>query len=798
MSLSGLITPLCSISSTSDSSRIASNVKMKNNSTALCLEDTKERIKNMFNKVELSISSYDTAWVAMIPSPASPHAPFFPQCLNWLLDNQLFDGSWGLPGRHPLLMSDSLLSTLACILALKQWGTGEDQINKGLQFIESNITSIKDEKQQPPIGFDILFPSLVESAQNLGINLPIGAASFEAMIQKKEIEHQRGSQSNSEGWRAYLAYVSEGMMKSQDWKTIMKYQRKNGSLFNSPATTAAAFQHLKNNDCLNYLQSVLEKFGNAVPTVYPLEIYARLCMIDSLERLGIAHHFKEEIRGALDETYRNWLQGVEEIFLDPTTCAMAFRILRLNGYDVSSDPFYQYSEDKFANSLKGYLKDVGAVLELYRASQVIIHPDESVLAGQKTWTRHLLKQESSPYRLYADKLRSYVDHEVSDVLNFPYHANLERLLNRRSMEHYNVEETRILKTSYRSCNLANQEILKLAVEDFNICQSIHSEEFKQLARWVIESRLDKLKFARQKLAYCYFSGAATLFSPELSDARMSWAKNGVLTTVVDDFFDVGSSEEEQVNLIQLVEEWDVDIDTDGCSETVKIIFSAIRSSICAIGEKSVKRQGHNVKNKVINIWLNLIRSMFREAEWLRTKTVPAIDDYMQNAYTSFALGPIVLPALYLVGPKLSDEVAENNELDCLFKLMSTCGRLLNDIHSFKRESEEGKVNAVTLRISHSNGLITAEDAIEEMKGIIEDKRIELLRLILQEKGSIVPRDCKDLFWKMTKVLHLFYMKDDGFTSHEMHSSVNAVLKEPVVFNELLVDAQQNRILCQSC
>ena len=85
----------------------------------------------MFNKVELSISSYDTAWVAMIPSTTSPHAPFFPQCLNWLLDNQLYDGSWGLPGRHPLLMNEALLSTLACVLALKKWGIGEDHINKG-------------------------------------------------------------------------------------------------------------------------------------------------------------------------------------------------------------------------------------------------------------------------------------------------------------------------------------------------------------------------------------------------------------------------------------------------------------------------------------------------------------------------------------------------------------------------------------------------------------------------------------------------------------------------------------------
>ena len=71
----------------------------------------------------------------------------------------------------------------------------------------------------------------------------------------------------------------------------------------------------------------------------------------------------------------------------------------------------------------------------------------------------------------------------------------------------------------------------------------------------MENRLDKLKFARQKLAYCYFSAAATLFAPELSDARISWAKNGVLATVVDDFFDVGGSEEELMNLIQLIEKY---------------------------------------------------------------------------------------------------------------------------------------------------------------------------------------------------------------------------------------------------
>ena len=75
--------------------------------------------------------------------------------------------------------------------------------------------------------------------------------------------------------------------------------------------------------------------------------------------------------------------------------------------------------------------------------------------------------------------------------------------------------------------------------------------------------------------------------------------------------------------------------------------------------------------------------MLREREWSRDRYVPSMDEYMENAYVSFAIGPIVLPTLYLVGPELSDMAAQSSEVNKLFKLMSNCGRLLNDIQGFK-------------------------------------------------------------------------------------------------------------------
>jgi len=180
-----------------------------------------------------------------------------------------------------------------------------------------------------------------------------------------------------------------------------------------------------------------------------------------------------------------------------------------------------------------------------------------------------------------------------------------------------------------------------------------------------------------------------------------------------------------------------------------------------------------------------MKSMMKEAEWLWNESVPTLDEYMENGYVSFALGPIILPALYFVGPKLSEGVIRDLEYHTLFRLVSTCGRLLNDVQGFERERKEGKLNSLSLRILYSGGSISEDSAKRETENIISSTRIELLRLVLQREESVVPRDCKELFWKMSKVLHLFYLRTDGFTSpKEMMAAVNAVIHEPLKVGHL--------------
>src|SRR5579871_4565603 len=78
---------------------------------------------------------YDTAWLARIPDFPATNKPAFPQALAWLRQQQFSDGSWG--SLQPLNAHSNTLSTLAAILALKQWENAEDtaRIEKGLKAL---------------------------------------------------------------------------------------------------------------------------------------------------------------------------------------------------------------------------------------------------------------------------------------------------------------------------------------------------------------------------------------------------------------------------------------------------------------------------------------------------------------------------------------------------------------------------------------------------------------------------------------------------------------------------------------
>uniref|UniRef100_A0A0A9DN73 Uncharacterized protein n=1 Tax=Arundo donax TaxID=35708 RepID=A0A0A9DN73_ARUDO len=118
-------------------------------------------------------------------------------------------------------------------------------------------------------------------AVGMGLEFPIKETDVDAILHLKEMELKRQDADISYGRKAYMTYVAEGLGDLLDWNEVMKFQRKNGSLFNSPSTTAVALIHKYNDEALQYLNLLVSKFGSAVPAVYPLNIHCQLSMVDT-------------------------------------------------------------------------------------------------------------------------------------------------------------------------------------------------------------------------------------------------------------------------------------------------------------------------------------------------------------------------------------------------------------------------------------------------------------------------------------------------------------------------------------
>ncbi|RLM73502.1 ent-kaurene synthase like-2 [Panicum miliaceum] len=388
---------------------------------------------------------------------------------------------------------------------------------------------------------------------------------------------------------------------------------------------------------------------------------------------------------------------------------MAFRILRMNGYNVSADELYHVAEASgFHPSLEGYLNDTRSLLELHKASKVSISEDEVILDSIGSWSGCLLKEQLRSGGLQGTPLFREVEH----ALEFPFYTTLDRLDHRRNIENFDVTEDQMLKASYLSCYTSN-DILALGIRDFNACQVTYQEELRHLDRWDEHRKIE--------------------------------------------FY----------------------------SEHVEIVFSAIYTSVNELGAKASLLQDRDVTKHLVEIvqwplqWLDLLRSMMTEVEWRINKYVPTTEKHIRNGALTFALGPIVLPALYFVGPKIPESAVKEPEYNELFRLMSTCGRLLNDVQTYEREYSEGKVNSVSLPVLQSGGSMSIAEARREIQKPIDTCRRDLLRLVLRKEGA-VPGPCKELFWKMCKVCYFFYSRGDAFSSPEEKArEVDAVVNLPL-------------------
>ncbi|KAL2320957.1 hypothetical protein Fmac_029926 [Flemingia macrophylla] len=473
--------------------------------------DSIKSIMGSMDDGEISISAYDTAWVALVEDVNG--SPQFPSSLEWISNNQLPDGSWG---DELFTAHDRIINTLACVIALKYWNMHPVMCQKGMGFFRENLHRLEDENEEHmPIGFEVAFPSLLDMARGLKIEVPENSPILNKIFAMRDVKLTRIPREMVHKVPTTLLHSLEGM-SGLDWKKLLKLQSQDGSFLFSPSSTAYALMQTKDQNCHNYLNKIVNKFNGGVPNVYPVDLFEHIWLVDRLERLGISRYFQQEIKDCMD--YVN-------------------RLLRLHGHQVSADVFKNFERNGEFFCFNGQsTQAVTGMFNLYRATQIMF-PGEKILEQAKNFSAKFLSEKRAANEL-VDKwiIMKNLPEEVAYALDVPWYANLPRVETRFYIDQYGGEsDVWIGKTLYRMNYVNNNTYLELAKLDYNNCQALHLIEWGNIQKWYSDSRLGEFGMSRRSLLLAYFLAAANIFEPERSHVRLAWTKTIALLETITSY-----------------------------------------------------------------------------------------------------------------------------------------------------------------------------------------------------------------------------------------------------------------------
>ncbi|XP_050238848.1 ent-copalyl diphosphate synthase 1 [Mercurialis annua] len=519
------------------------------------VESVKSMLKSMEDG-EISISAYDTAWVALVKDVNGSGAPQFPSSLEWIANNQLSDGSWG--DEQIFTAHDRILNTLACVIALKSWNLHPEKCETGMKYFLENLCKLEDENaEHMPIGFEVAFPSLLELAKDLDIQVPEDSPVLKEIYDSRNLKLTKIPKDIMHKVPTTLLHSLEGM-PGLEWDKLLKLQCPDGSFLFSPSSTAFALMQTKDQNALAYLNKIVQKFKGGVPNVFPVDLFEHIWAVDRLHRLGISRYFENELKECIDYVARYWEEdGIcwarNSKVHDVDDTAMGFRLLRLYGHEVSSDVFKHFKKgDTFFCFAGQSTQAVTGMYNLFRASQVMF-PGEQILEEAKEFSSKYLKEKQDANEVL-DKwiITKDLPGEVKYALDVPWYGSLPRVESRFYLEQYGGEDdVWIGKTLYRMPFVNNNEYLELAKLDYNNCQALHRSEWEKFQSWFQECELEDFGINRRELLLSYFLAAASIFEPERSTERLAWAKTTVFLQAINNFFDDNNSSiEDRTEFVQ--------------------------------------------------------------------------------------------------------------------------------------------------------------------------------------------------------------------------------------------------------
>ncbi|KAG5596822.1 hypothetical protein H5410_038054 [Solanum commersonii] len=492
----------------------------------------------------------------------------------------------------------------------------------------------------------------------------------------------------------------------------------------------------------------------------PSKSLQKLDLINTIQLLGVAYHFEHCIEESLSEIfndYEEWIGEFGESNLHAV--ALSFRLLRQQGYYVSSDAFRKFINEQ-GNYKEALASNVQGLLSLYEAAQFRVHDEEILDEAINFTTTHL--------KLILPNLSDPLATQVSNALKFPINNIMVRVGTRKYISFYQEDESH------------SEMLLNFAKLDFNILQRLHKKELCDITRWWKESEIAQaLPFARDRVVELYFWSLGVYFEPQYSVARKILTKVLCFCSIMDDTYDTYGTLDELTLLTTAIERWDIDA-SEQLPPYMKLSYRALLQVY-----NETERELENLGNKTfrvkysINEMKKLLKAYFQEAKWYHAKDVPTMEQYIKNGIPSSTY--LLLATTSWLG---MGDIATKDAFDWISNeptiLVASCiiARLLNDLVTHEIEVERGDVASGIECYMNEHGA-TTEEAYIEIRKIIENNWKDLNRGCL--KPTTVPRVLLMPVLNLTRVAEFFYKDEDAYTfsKNNLKDVISMVLIDPI-------------------
>ncbi|RWR88240.1 terpene synthase 1 [Cinnamomum micranthum f. kanehirae] len=477
-------------------------------------------------------------------------------------------------------------------------------------------------------------------------------------------------------------------------------------------------------------------------------------MIDAIQRLGVACHFEKEMADALLRIYNEDTEGKYESDDDLHAVALRFRLLRQEGYCVSTNVFTKFKDEKgkFKETLAGNIR---GLVSLYEASHFVIH-GEDILDEANSFARKHLK-------LALPNLNSPLSSLVQLALELPLRKSIERLLSRYYIAIYQEEDER------------NDNLLEFAKLDFNLLQSLHKVEIREISMWWKHWDFGaKLPFIRDRVVECYFWILAVYPDQQYSRARRITTKCISLTSILDDIYDVYGTLEELELYTNVIERWDRSM-VDQLPDFMKLHFVALLDAVDEFEEELALEEKSYRISFLKDAFKEISKYFLIEAQWFNTGYVPTYEEYMNVALITCGYKLLTLISFVGMGDIATTEAFEwARSMPKLIKAVSIVNRLRDDITSNKMEQERGHVvSSIEVYMKQYGG--TYEETCTKFRELVADAWKDINEECLKPMAFPMALLIRPV--NFARVMEVLYQHRDGYTesTHETKERISMVL-----------------------